>query len=320
VITWTERQHQFDPDDRHRETVTGLIFDIQRFSVHDGPGIRTTVFLKGCPLRCLWCQNPESISRYPEITYIASKCIRCDKCYEICPEDALRRVDGTKEILRDACTLCGDCLDVCYAEALNIVGRWLTVPELMNIVERDREFYVHSEGGVTFSGGEPTAQPEFLRAACQEAQSRRLHTTIDTCGYVGWETFRSILEHVDLVLYDIKHMNSEIHRKLTGVPNTLILQNLRRLAQINKQVHVRLPLIPGHNDSEENVRATAAFIAELPNVRSLDILPYHRLGEPKWSQLAMPYELHELEPPGRDHVQHLADMARQYDVEISVGG
>lgn len=320
MITWTERQHQFNPDDRYRDQVTGLIFDIQRFSVHDGPGIRTTVFLKGCPLSCLWCQNPESISRRPEITYIASKCIQCDKCLDVCPEGAIRSANGAKELLRQACTLCGDCLDVCYAEALNIFGRWLTVPELMEIVELDREFYMRSGGGVTFSGGEPAAQPDFLRAACREAQARRLHTTIDTSGYVGWDTFRSILSHVDLVLYDLKHMDSAVHRRLTGVPNELILENLQRLAQIGHPVHVRVPLIPGYNDSEENVRATAAFVATLPNVKSLDILPYHRLGEPKWKQLDVSYELEDVMPPDREHVYRLAEIAGRYDVLINVGG
>lgn len=320
MITWTERQHQFNPDDKDQDEVTGLIFDVQRFSVHDGPGIRTTVFLKGCPLRCLWCQNPESISRRPEIVYIASRCIECDKCQERCPHNAVRAVDGSKEIIRDTCTMCGACLDVCYAGALNIFGRWLTVSELLEIVELDREFYVRSGGGVTFSGGEPTAQPVFLREVCRQAQQRRLHTTIDTSGYVRWDTFRSILPYVDLVLYDIKHIDSEKHRTLTSVPNELILDNFRRLAAIGKPVHVRLPLIPGHNDSEENVRATAAFVATLPNVLSLDILPYHRLGEPKWTQLGRPYQLHELTPPTREHVSHLAGIARECGVTVNIGG
>lgn len=320
MTTWTERLHRFDPADRLREEPTGFIFDIQRFSVHDGPGIRTTVFLKGCPLHCLWCQNPESITRQPEITFVASKCIQCGECLEMCPEGAIAPDDDGRVIDRDLCTLCGQCLDTCYAGALNIFGRYLTVGELFAEIERDRDFYARSGGGVTFSGGEPTAQPAFLEAACRQAKARRLHTTIDTCGYVGWSTFRSILRYVDLVLYDLKHMDSDAHRRLTGVPNELILDNLQRIDRLGLPVYIRLPLVPGCNDSAENVRATAAFAASLHSLERLDILPYHRLGEPKWRQLGSAYRLHDLEPPGRQQVYDLADLAREYKIPIGIGG
>ncbi|MBE7553637.1 MAG: glycyl-radical enzyme activating protein [Anaerolineales bacterium] len=321
MTTWLERQHRFDPKDKLKVALTGLIFDIQRFSIHDGPGIRTTVFLKGCPLRCLWCQNPESMARQPEITYIATNCIECDKCLAVCPEQAIQPANGKgRTINRQLCTLCGDCIKICYAGALNIIGRYLTVPEVLAEVERDRAFYVKSGGGVTFSGGEPTAQAAFLEEACRQAQSHRLHTALDTCGYVQWKTFRSILRYVDLVLFDIKHMDSNQHRRLTGVGNELILANLRRIADLGVSVYVRTPLVPGYNDSPENIRATAAFIAKMPHIRQYDILPYHRLGEPKWRQLDQPYQLQGLGPPSREHVYALADVAREYNIEVNVGG
>lgn len=319
--TWSERQHHFNPNDRNRTELTGLIFDIQRFSVHDGPGIRTTVFLKGCPLRCLWCQNPESMSRQPEITFIATNCINCGKCLEVCPEEAIRvSTEQGRVIDRTGCTLCGECIEFCYAGALNIIGRYLTVAEVLAEVERDRDFYIKSGGGVTFSGGEPTAQPAFLEELCRQAQAQGLHTTIDTCGYVQWDTLRSILRYVDLVLYDLKHMDSTEHRRLTGVPNELILENLQRISSLGLPVYVRIPLVPGCNDSPENIEATAAFVAGLPNIQKFDILPYHRLGEPKWRQLDYSYELHGVEPPNREHVYGLADIARTYHVEVNVGG
>jgi pyruvate formate lyase activating enzyme len=320
-VSWLDRLPPFDPQDKNSQNVIGLIFDIQRFAIHDGGGIRTLVFMKGCSLRCQWCQNPESMVREPEIVYLPNNCIDSRRCLTICPEEAIREsTEHKREIDRSRCNLCNECVQACYAGALNIVGRYLTVPQLLAEVERDRKFYNHSGGGVTFSGGEPTAQPVFLEEACRQAQKRYLHTAIETCGYVRWETFRSILRYVDLVLYDIKHMDSNEHRRLTGVPNELILSNLERIGEMGKQVHVRLPLVPGCNDSAENLRATAEFVARLPNVQKLEILPYHRLGEPKWRQLDRPYQLHGVIPPSREHVYELADIARTYGLEVSIGG
>lgn len=321
MTTWLQRQHHFNLRDKDQSELAGLVFDIQRFSVHDGPGIRTTVFLKGCPLHCLWCQNPESISYLPEITFIATKCIDCGKCLRVCTEEAIQ-VSGRRGRIIDRlrCSLCGECIETCYSGALSIIGRYMTVPEVLAEVDRDRDFYVNSGGGVTFSGGEPTAQPLFLAALCQQAQARRLHTTVDTCGQMRWDTLRSILRHVNLVLYDLKHMDSSEHRRLTGVPNELILENLQRICALGLPVHVRIPLVPGCNDSPENIEATAAFVRGLPNIRSLDILPYHRLGEPKWRQLDQPYDLHGVSPPSRDEVFALADVVRAHDLEVRVGG
>ncbi len=320
-MTWTTRQHHFDPADRARERVMGLIFDIQRFAIHDGPGIRTLVFMKGCPLRCPWCQNPESMAGEPEISYFASNCIACNACSERCAQGAIAVAgDGARAIDRARCNLCGKCLDTCYAGAINIVGRYLTVAEVLAEAQRDRRFYDNSGGGVTFSGGEPTAQPVFLEAALAAAHAADLRTAIETCGYVRWDTLARILRHTDLALYDIKHMDPVAHRRLTGVPNDLILANLRRIDALGVPVRVRLPLVPGYNDALANVHATAAFVAGLRHAQALDILPYHRLGEPKWRQLGRAYELSGLPPAAREHVMPLVDAARAYNVEVTVGG
>ena len=320
-MAWNRRYQLYDLDAKNREELTGLVYDFQRFSIHDGPGIRTIVFLKGCPLHCLWCANPESIGRDPEIMLIPHNCIDCRKCLDICPEGVIRETDDQKRFIdRNRCVMCGECQRVCYASAINISGRYMTVSEVLAEVDRDRKFYQRTGGGVTFSGGEPTAQPAFVEELARQAQEMQLHTAIETCGYVKWDTLKSILKHIDLVMYDIKHMDSKAHRRLTGVPNELILKNLQHLSTLGIPFRVRVPLIPVHNDSTENIRATFKFAIGLPNLEALDILPYHRMGEPKWGQLNQSYELHGLSPHTRHQVYELVDIANEYDIEVTVGG
>jgi pyruvate formate lyase activating enzyme len=320
-VSWYDGLPPFDPLVTYGPGEAGLIFDVERFAINDGGGIRTLVFLKGCPLHCIWCANPESMVRQPEIVYLRHNCIGCHKCLTACPVDAIHlAADGAPEIDRTQCDLCARCTLGCYAGALNVAGRYVTIPQLMAVVERDRPFYERSGGGITFSGGEPTAQAAFLEAALREAQKRNLHTAIETCGFVSWDTFEPILRFVDLVLYDIKHMDSDEHRRLTGVPNELILANLERIRTLGLPVRVRVPLVPGCNDSPDNIRATAALVASMPNVQGLDILPYHRLGEPKWNELDRVYELHGVLPPTREHVAGLADVARSYGISVAIGG
>jgi pyruvate formate lyase activating enzyme len=322
-MSWPMKFQLYGADPGERTELIGLVSDFQRFSIHDGPGIRTIVFLKGCPLHCLWCSNPETVSSRPEIMLIPNNCIGCGRCMEECPADCIRSMDGrVSTIDRYSCLLpeCGRCQQVCYANAINISGRYLTVAEVIEVVERDREFYERTGGGVTFSGGEPFAQPGFLREVARAAKAGKLHTAVETCGFVAWETIKSVLGVLDMVLYDIKHMDTERHLKGTGVHNGVILQNLRLMDTSGISIRARLPLVPGFNDSVENVRATASFVAGLSNLEALDILPYHRMGEPKWGQLDRMYTLHWLTPPGRDHVFELAGIAREYGIEVTVGG
>lgn len=322
-MSWTQQYLLYDPAAGNRAELTGLVTDFQRFSLHDGPGIRTIVFLKGCPLRCAWCANPETVSGHPEIMHIPHNCVGCGSCARLCPQGCFRD-DGSRveNLDRTRCLLpaCNACQQVCYANAINISGRYLTVDEVMDLVMRDREFYERTGGGVTFSGGEPFSQPRFLLALARTAKERLLDTAVETCGYVAWRTMEGVLPYLDRVLLDIKHMDPDSHARGTGVDNRLILENLRRLDDRGIPIRVRLPLVPGFNDTEENVRATADLIAGLRNLEALDILPYHRMGEPKWGQLERNYTLHGIIPLGSEEVCALADCAREYGFKVTIGG
>ena len=322
-MNWRDKILDFDSLNHSDHELMGLVFDIQKFAIHDGGGIRTVVFLKGCPLSCAWCANPESIKGTKEITFTPNKCINCRKCLQACPQKALSQgceLSSTPVVDRERCIQCGECLKTCYAGALNIIGRHVSLAELMIMVERDRKFYDQSGGGVTFSGGEPLLQAEFLKAALQETQSLGIHTAIETSGFLAWDKLESVLLHVDLALVDMKHMDSQQHLALTGVPNENILANLRNMATIGLPVRIRLPLIPGCNDSRENIQRTAEFVKQLPNVQSVDILPYHRLGERKWAQLDSDYSLSGLVPPEDSHVQERAKIFRDMGIKVRVGG
>ncbi|ABA88642.1 glycerol dehydratase-activating enzyme, putative [Syntrophotalea carbinolica DSM 2380] len=322
-MNWRQKVLDFDHIGDRGEGLKGLVFDIQKFAIHDGGGIRTLVFLKGCPLVCPWCSNPESLAGKPEITFVSNNCIGCGKCLEVCKAGAIRKDEtGAKGLIidRDRCTLCGQCAKFCYAGAINIIGRYLSVPELVTMIERDRKFYEQSNGGVTFSGGEPTAQPEFLKAALQAIQARGIHTAIETSSFVAWETFASILENVDLVLTDIKHMDDAEHKRLTGVSNKVILENIRNISRLGIPIKIRLPLIPGFNDSDRNLAATAEFVEQLSNVQSLDILPYHRLGEMKWGQLGQDYSLTGVPALTLEDVESRIQPFKDRGLNISIGG
>lgn len=318
-MNWQKRLHSFDPESKNKSELTGLVFDIQRFAVHDGDGIRTLVFLKGCPLSCTWCQNPESMSPTPEVWSIEHRCIDCSICVEQCPTSALS-MNGKITIDRDACTTCGSCVATCYAGSMNVVGRYLTPEELFKEIDRDRLFYETSGGGITFSGGEPTAQPAFLSAMLKRCKKSGLSTAIETCGLVPWKTLNGLLDDLDLVLIDIKHMDPKEHQKYTGASNELILENIRKMDAAGMRMRIRFPLIPGINDSEENIATTADFVGQLNHVERFDVLPYHRLGEPKWEQLDRPYELHGLEPPTKEVVHKVAALFKEAGLPVSVGG
>lgn len=299
--------------------IKGIVFDIKGFAVHDGPGIRTTVFLKGCPLRCDWCHNPESQSSQPVLAQFKRNCIGCGKCLQRCPHGALSRSEDGIVIDRGLCQACGECANTCYAEALVMRGRTMTVEQVMVEVRKDTPFYENSGGGMTISGGEPLQQPEFTLALLKAAKGEGLHTCLDTCGYAPWPVFEQVLPYVDMVLYDLKGVNPALHRQRTGRPNSLIMQNLRGLTSDGIAVKVRVPLVPGYNDRVADIRDVAEFIARLQHVPPVEILPYHRLGEGKYEALGIKNGLH-LEPPQRSAVEALAEVARELGVECQVGG
>lgn len=262
----------------------GLVFNIQRYSIHDGPGIRTTIFFKGCPLRCFWCQNPESQATQPEIFFDKGRCVGCGQCVAICPVGASSLATETSIIDRSTCTGCGKCVDVCTNEARRLIGKHMTVDEVMCELLKDVRFYENSGGGITLSGGEPTAQPNFALAILKRCKEARIHTTLDTCGYAPWPVMEELLEYTDLVLYDIKHMNQTRHREGTGITNRLILNNARRIHK-QRPMRVRVPLIHGFNDRFHDVKAIAQFVRrELGSVQ-IDLLPYNRMGEVKYERL-----------------------------------
>ena len=264
----------------------GIIFDIKRYAIHDGPGIRTTVFLKGCSLRCQWCHNPEGIKSKPEIVLRSTRCAKeCSECVSVCPQVAISKNGNFIEIDQDKCDLCGVCDDVCVYEALEIVGREVTVKEVMDEIEKDRIFFDESGGGITFSGGEPLMQIDFLETLLKEIKKKNIHVTLDTSGYVSFEDLERVSRKVDLFLYDIKIMDKEKHEKYTGVSNKLILENLRKLSERGKPVAVRIPLVSGINDDDQNIQMLAEYLHGLKNIKQISLLAYHRGGCEKYKRL-----------------------------------
>jgi pyruvate formate lyase activating enzyme len=264
--------------------LSGIVFDIQRYSIHDGPGIRTTVFLKGCPLKCVWCQNPESQNREPELLLNRTLCGGCGQCIPVCTVVANSLLERRSQVDRTKCVRCGTCVTTCPNQARRLSGKFMTVDEVLKVVRKDLKFYETSGGGITLSGGEATFQPDFASALLRKSKELKIHTALETCGYVSWKVLDQLLPHVDLVLYDIKHWDSEIHQRGTGVGNQIIFENAKRVAEI-KPMKARVPLIPGFNDSEHDIRSIASFIGSLPNQIEMELLTYNPLGEGKYERL-----------------------------------
>lgn len=299
--------------------MVGNVFSIERYAVHDGDGIRTIVYLKGCPLRCLWCANPEGQEERSQLFFFRDRCVGCGRCVDVCSVGAACRGEkGGIEHDPTRCLGCGGCVEVCSAGARQLLGRSMSVEEVVAELLKDRPFYRRSGGGVTISGGEPTMQPEFVAELLRECHQRGIHTAIETCGYTSWGNLATLADHLDLVLYDVKHMDSEQHRRLTGVPNKLILENLRRLSRRGQSIVVRVPVIPGYNDSLENLVTLAAFVAELSSVRGVNLLPYHNYGSGKYERCGKKYPLAGLALPERAHVDRLADIIRSCGVACEV--
>jgi len=270
-----------------QKPAAGIVFDIQRFSIHDGPGIRTTVFLKGCPLRCQWCHNPESLAPKPELSFVPALCIGCGYCVQHCPNGAHVLVDGTHRLRRELCRGCLQCIVGCYSGALEAVGREMTAEDVIAEVVRDRPFYEESGGGMTLSGGEPMLQFEFSRAVLAAARAKALHTCIETGGFAPEEQYRSILPFVDLFLYDFKESDPARHLAFTGQPNELILRNLRLLDAAGARIILRCPLIPGCNLRDDHLAAVARMSQELAHCEAVHVMGYHRLGQSKRARLGL---------------------------------
>lgn len=267
--------------------IIGQIFEIQRFSIHDGPGIRTTVFMKGCPLRCLWCHNPEGMARGPLLSFLPEKCIGCGYCFSVCPQGGHKLLDNRHVLERGRCLACGRCAEKCYAGALERVGRDISVEDALDEVLKDKPFYETSGGGMTLSGGEPLLQIDFTAALLGQAKAAGLHCAIETCGQAEPERFDRIRPFTDLFLYDIKETDPERHLDFTGVATEGILANLRRLHDAGASVLVRLPIVPGLNDRPDHFAAIARLAAELPGLLGFEVMPYHRLGTSKLKRFGL---------------------------------
>ena len=274
----------------------GYVFNIQKYSLHDGPGIRTVVFLKGCPLRCRWCSNPESQLSHPEISYNKEKCIHCLECIHECDKKAIniikhKDIDNNKIIIdRNKCDNCSECAKICPAKALTVYGKVTSYKEVVDIVEKDMDFYSKSKGGLTISGGEPLSQVEFTKSILKEAKTRRIHTAIETCGYANWSDLKEVAMLLDYVIFDIKNIDDEKHKEYTGVSNKLILDNFNKLCEEfpNLKKLVRTPVIPGFNDNMKDIEGIIEFIKGKPNIK-YELLPYHRLGKIKYENLGREY-------------------------------
>lgn len=297
------------------------IFDIKRYSINDGPGIRTTIFFKGCPLRCVWCHNPESYSKHIEKMYTASKCIGAKACIEVCPNYALELTINGVITNTDLCNLCGKCAEVCPTKAIEMTGYNDTIEHILSEIEKERLIMDQSGGGVTFSGGEPLLQLNFLIKLLDECGLRGFHRAVDTSGYTETSNLLKVAKRTDLFLYDLKHMDSEKHKQLTGVGNGLILKNLQELAKTGADINIRIPFIEGVNTDLENIQKKAVFIASLEGEKKqVNILPYHNIAAHKYKKLGKEFEQSDMSEPNAEVLKMASSIFQQHKLKVIIGG
>ena len=308
-----------------------LVSDIQKFAVNDGPGIRSIVFLKGCPMHCQWCHNPETMNSQPEIYWKNRLCVQCGACLEVCPNEAINPPIPPEQIqineiayhkiIREKCDRCMACVDACRYDALSIVGKSMSVDEILDEVEKDRPFYDNSGGGMTLSGGEPSFHADFSISLLQNAKLRGLHTCLDTNGFCEWDTFSQVIEYADIVLFDLKHIDPVIHKKKTGVDNKKILKNLSLFSETGKEIWVRIPVIPGFNDTIDFHIRASQFLSQLPGqISRVDLLPFHNWCQDKYGWLGIKWQMREIEAMDPSFLEIPADLYIEKGFATTVGG
>lgn len=298
----------------------GVVFNIQKYSIHDGPGIRTTVFLKGCPLKCKWCHNPESQCFSKELIFYDHKCIGCGYCLKACNHKAIFKTNKGMVFDKNLCISCGACSDICPTNARAMVGKDITKDEVIKEIEKDRVFYDESKGGVTFSGGEPLMQGDFLQSILIDCKNKRLHTTVDTSGFASREVLDKIVPYVDLFLYDIKAVDDEIHKQYVGVSNKIILDNLKYLVSLGKRIFIRIPVIPTVNDGEKEVENFIQFFNAVKGFEQINLLPYHHISSEKYKRLDKVYELEDIKEPTEDKMNHIKERFEKSGFKVIIGG
>ena len=298
-----------------------LIFDIKRYAINDGPGIRVVIFFKGCNLHCAWCHNPESISAGVEKMYAPAKCIKCGTCVDACPENAITLTAEGIITDPDLCKLCGKCAEVCPSKAIEMSGKVMSVSEIMEIIEKERIFFDQSGGGVTFSGGEPLVHPKMLIEILDECQKRGIHTAVDTAGNVRTETILEVAKRTDLFLYDLKMMDPGLHHNWIHAGNKLILHNLKAIAEAGAHIIIRIPLIGGVNDTDKNIHQSAKFISELAGDKKVvHLLPYHNIAQNKYMKLGKIDDFEKLKEPGKETLDNAIAKFGEFGIVASVGG